>query len=578
MDWDLADEDDDDEVTRIVRSVPPPDALLAPAMPKFEAPPAAGAPAPAPAVSTPLAPPRSVKPPLPQKALSKTMPFGGVMPTVPTPPPSSAPMFPRSPTPEVSAAAASTAALMSRAAPSSPPAAPTPQSAPMPPSAPVPSAPAPLVGAAPSAPLPAPGLAPAGMAPMPAVPASDGDPGALAVQRAPSLSDIDPSFAPARKSGVPKALVAVAVVLALALLGAVALLLMPRDGTLLIAVSGPGSESVDNVEVFVDGERRCTKPQCRVERLKPGKYGVKAMAPGYADASEHIVEVGAGKEAVANLKLGSRTAGTVRISSKGVGLKLWLDGKEIGPLPQELADVSPGEHSIKVAGSDAFEPFEKTIEVSASAVTDLEIKPIVAKGVVRIEEGENAGGADVRLAIGDELRALTKLPIKLAIPANQEHFIIAKKAGFAEFRQKIEFEPGEPERTVVVNLSKPGKAEPEEPPEPVAVAPAPVAAAPKAVAAAPVAAAPKPAPVAAAPAPAPAPVAGTGTVNVNSIPPSSVTVNGRALGSTPKTGIEVPAGSVTAVFTHPEFGTQSRSAVVKPGGSVTLAVRFKTPE
>jgi hypothetical protein len=67
-------------------------------------------------------------------------------------------------------------------------------------------------------------------------------------------------------------------------------------------------------------------------------------------------------------------------------------------------------------------------------------------------------------------------------------------------------------------------------------------------------------------------------VNVNSIPPSSVKVNGKDLGSTPRMGVEVPAGQVTAIFTHPELGTQVRSGVVKAGGSLALSVRFKQPE
>jgi serine/threonine-protein kinase len=51
-------------------------------------------------------------------------------------------------------------------------------------------------------------------------------------------------------------------------------------------------------------------------------------------------------------------------------------------------------------------------------------------------------------------------------------------------------------------------------------------------------------------------------------------VDGRPLGSTPKIGVSVSAGSHTVVFIHPQHGRKTRTVKVKAGGTATAAVRF----
>ncbi|HSN99837.1 MAG TPA: PEGA domain-containing protein, partial [Candidatus Nanopelagicales bacterium] len=66
-----------------------------------------------------------------------------------------------------------------------------------------------------------------------------------------------------------------------------------------------------------------------------------------------------------------------------------------------------------------------------------------------------------------------------------------------------------------------------------------------------------------------------GTLNINSIPVSKVVLDGRPLGSTPKVGVSVPAGSHTVTFIHPELGKKSVTVTVKAGETKTAAVKFK---
>ncbi len=61
------------------------------------------------------------------------------------------------------------------------------------------------------------------------------------------------------------------------------------DGSLAVAVTGPGLSPIDRVEVFVDGQRRCDTSPCRVEKFEGDNHIVKAIAPGYESQTLHNV-------------------------------------------------------------------------------------------------------------------------------------------------------------------------------------------------------------------------------------------------------------------------------------------------
>jgi hypothetical protein len=65
-----------------------------------------------------------------------------------------------------------------------------------------------------------------------------------------------------------------------------------------------------------------------------------------------------------------------------------------------------------------------------------------------------------------------------------------------------------------------------------------------------------------------------GSINANSVPPSSVVIDGRPWGTTPVTGVKVSPGAHTVVFIHPEHGSISRTVTVVPGRTSTAVVRF----
>jgi hypothetical protein len=353
--------------------------------------------------------------------------------------------------------------------------------------------------------------------------------------------------------------------LALALLVALVYVLLPRSGTLVVTVAGPGGKPIDHVEVLVDGKVVCQASPCTLTDVRAGTHLVRARATGYQSTADTAVAVTSGQDAVHNVKLDPAAGTGIKVSAVGSGLRLWVDGKEIGALPQELTDLEPGTHQLKLVG-DGFHPLEQTVEVVANEVLNIgPLKPKVAKGLARILPGDNSEEARIVLETDEGRKAITKLPIHLQIDTSKPHLLIASKPGFADYRRALTFDDGELERTFEVSLVATAAGE-----SPAAPEPAPVSA-PRTVAAA-------PAPRAASPAPAPRPApaaapATSGTLNINAIPKASVILDGRPLGITPKVGITVSAGQHTVILVK-DGERVTKSVQVKPGATVTVSHRF----
>ena len=378
---------------------------------------------------------------------------------------------------------------------------------------------------------------------------------------------------------------------AVAIVGVCFFLFFPRQGGLVVAVAGPGKKQVDTVQVFVDGRKQCDTSPCVVRDLLTGKaHIVKIKAPGYANPADQPVNIKSGEDVVVNVDLNPTSGGSgLKVTTEGSGQKLWVDGKEIGLLPQEIKDIAPGEHTIKVGGNDRYETYEDKITVSSDdqkVVGPLKLK--VLRGLAIIESGANTDGAKVILVSGSEKRALTKLPTRLDIVTDKEWKLVASKKGYVDYQAPLRFDAGIAERTFKIDLYKPGQSPSGEGStssgvnslEEVSTPEIPAARTPSA------AATPRTASVSTKKPPAflggvekatttkAAPAAGQGTLNVNSIPVSNVIVDGRPMGSTPKMGLSVPAGTHTVVFVHPEHGRKVVTVTVAAGATQTASTRF----
>jgi len=362
----------------------------------------------------------------------------------------------------------------------------------------------------------------------------------------------------AQPSGGGRSLMIGVVVLLLAGAGAGAMFLMPKKGSMVLTVAGPGNKPIDTVEVYVDGTKKCEASPCRVVDLAAGTHLVKVTAAGYQPTADQAVKISNGDEAVQNIALTRASDGTgIRVTAEGRGIKLSIDGKEVGPLPQELKELSPGDHLVHLDGGERYDSFEKHVTVEADQMQTIEPKLRVKKGLATIKLGDNAEGAKVLLVSGSERRPIQQLPITVDISVEKPYSIVATKKGFNDFEQRVAFEDGQAERTFLVNLSAVGSEPapaPAPPPRPLGATPAP-----------------GPAP---GPAPAARPATGNGTVNLNAIPASNVVLDGRPMGQTPRMNVSVAPGQHTVVFVNSEHGRKTKTINVEAGKSATVVVRF----
>ena len=354
--------------------------------------------------------------------------------------------------------------------------------------------------------------------------------------------------------------------------GAAAYALMPKKGSLVVSVSGPGGKAIDGVQVYVDGSQRCDASPCQVTDLPRGVHFVKVAAAGYTTTAPKAVKINAGEESAENAELARGSEGSgLKVIAEGAGLKLSVDGKDYGPLPQELKDLAPGDHTVKIDGGERYESVEKHVTVEADKLTTLEPKLKVKKGLATIKAGSNADGAKVLLVSGSERRPVPSLPLRVDITSDKPYSIVASKKGFSDFKQNIEFEDGQAERTFVVELggsstaAEPTPAAPEKEEKPTPETPSSTKHTPTTSTkpATPVAVVEKPA--------APS---GKGTLNINSIPVSNVILDGKPLGQTPKVGVSVSPGAHTVIFVHPEHGRKAKSVTVEAGKTAAAIVRF----
>ena len=372
-----------------------------------------------------------------------------------------------------------------------------------------------------------------------------------------------------------------------AIYGAIAVLaaaliwfLVPHSGRIVINVTDPKGASVGRVDIYVDGRKQCETAPCMVDE-SAGAHEVKVLADGYDVPATQGINVESRKDSMATFVLGTQSKGTgIKVGGTQPGVKLYVDDKEIGPLPQDYREMSPGDHVVKIVGSERYQPLERRVSVEKDKVEDLgSVTLRVLKGKVTITLA--TPGARVFLVSGMDRRELPMLPISVDIDTNKTWSLQAIRPGFTDYSQPISFEDGQAEKNYVITL-EPKAAQGistswAPPPQIPAVnaAPPPPPPAPR-----PVPQAPAPPPVAAVEHAPSIPAAiqaaggggGEGFLNINSIPPSTCYLDGKQLGPTPKVRVSVPAGVHQVKFVNAEQNLTKTVSVSVGAGETKLAV------
>jgi len=445
--------------------------------------------------------------------------------------------------------------------------------------------------------------------PLPSMPPMSGPPQtarseSTAVRHIPDLLGTMPVQAQPQASGGSKAGIIVSIVALLAVAGLAVFMMMPKKGTLKIDLQAKGGGSVDKAEIFVDGQKKCDITPCIVADLDPGSRTVKVIVPNAGPVDPVTATVEAGKEVPVMITVDSGSSPTpppVQASATGIKIlaatpntKVFLDGTEKGTLPVDWSDVKPGSHKLKFDGGDRYERLEQTVDVEAGKVKEIgPIKLKVLRGQIILELATE--GAEVKLVNSKKVekkipeKEWKSQPVKIELDPTEGWKLVATKKGMDDFTRDLAFDDGNAEKPIKIDLAAP-KAASTDTASGSATGSASGSAsetgsatgstgststgststssggsttAPTGTGAG-----------TSTPDKPPPPATGNGTLNINSIPVSKVILDGKPLGSTPKVGISVPAGSHTVVFIHPDKGKKTVSVTVKGGETKTAAVKF----
>lgn len=368
-----------------------------------------------------------------------------------------------------------------------------------------------------------------------------------------------------------------AIGLAAALVVIALVFLFPKKGGLLVNAAGPNNSPVDNARALLDGKLACEPVPCRVAGVPAGPHLVRVVASGYQRSADEAVTIEGGRDSLVNIKMTRANTGTgIEIKLEATDLHVLIDGKDRGTVPAKISDLAPGEYTVRLEGSPLYAPLEQKVTVEADKLTPFEPKLKVLKGLITVRAGVDAEGAIAYMVSGGKRRQIPKLPARIEVPPTDAYQVVGTKPGYKDFETQIDFTDGKAEKTVDIDLVV-ASAQPSQAPAP---APGPVAAAVEAGsrgrfaprAAAP--AAPAPAPAAKEPAKPSAAAAGDqGKLAINSIPISSILLDGRPIGNTPKQ-ISVAPGPHAVLFIHPELGRKSVSVSVQAGKTAVAAVKF----
>ena len=354
--------------------------------------------------------------------------------------------------------------------------------------------------------------------------------------------------------------------------------LMPRSGTIVVNVADAKGGAISNLAVEIDGKQVCSAAPCIMRDVASGVHQVKVSATGFDPPAPKAVTVEGRKDSTLEFSLSG--SGAAPASGAGTGLKasgnqpgvrLLVDGKEYGPLPQEIHDLAAGDHKVRLVGSDRYQPLDKTVVVKQDEVQDLgNIQLKVLKGKATIQLG--TPGAKVFLVNGATRKEVPQFPIAIDFDPNEHWQLEAKMVGMDDFASPISFDDGQAEKTITVTLNPKGTTPA-----------APVTAAPPRPAQPAVAWTP-PAPKQTSDAPAPAPAApkpdtsgsGEAFLNINSKPASTVLLDGKPIGATPRVHVSVTPGTHTVLFVNAEESLKkSVSVTVKAGETAPVIGKLR---
>jgi serine/threonine-protein kinase len=338
---------------------------------------------------------------------------------------------------------------------------------------------------------------------------------------------------------------------------------MPQAGPIAVNVADSKGGTIPRLSIYVDGKKQCDAAPCVVSDVAAGPHIVKVEASGFEPPADKAVAVESRKDTTVDFRLAvTADGGTgLRVNGTQPGVTLFVDDREIGPLPQGLHDMAPGNHKVKIAGSERYAPMERTVAITRDELLDLgtvTLKVVKGKATLALE----TRGAKLSIVSGTDHWELPGLPISVDIDTSKQWSLVASKPGFNDYNKPVDFDDGRAEKTFTIALDPrmatiaTGDSAAVESDHPGAPTTTPILSA---------------APQAASSNGVGAPTGQT-FLKINSIPASSVVLDGKPIGSTPKLRYRVSPGKHSLVFVNPDQGFKKQISVTVAAGETKAAV------
>jgi hypothetical protein len=205
-------------------------------------------------------------------------------------------------------------------------------------------------------------------------------------------------------------------------------------GALLVDADQAGAE------VYVDGNDAGQTP-AYVANLAVGPHQVE-VKKGTADWKQAVQVAGGGTPQKVMATLGGG-AGGLTVLSTPTGATVTVDGTQVGKTPYKTSDVPAGQHVIQ-ATMDGYDPATQniTLDPAAPQVVNLTLQPSAAATQGTLSVISPVDDSEVYIDGSDAGKA----PVQKQVSSG-DHYVTVKKAGFADFKQKVTVTAG---RTVQV--------------------------------------------------------------------------------------------------------------------------------
>jgi hypothetical protein len=347
--------------------------------------------------------------------------------------------------------------------------------------------------------------------------------------------------------------------------------------TVVVAAAGNLGQPLGSVTTVIDGTKKCEGARCVFE-LAQGMHEFSVHADGYV-GQERLLFVRSREQSAVEFRL-ERAVSWLKLAARQDGTEIVVDGELAGVLPNQMPqsiEVAPGPHRVRIAAKH-FASEEQRIDLAPGETRFLggiALKPIIGKASFDVR----TPGAELTLVsdAGMEERIDPTRPLELDL--SRRWTVEARRDGFTTWRGRLDWN-GNLEKTFPITLEKSDKSEQSS----RITAPPGRGGARQWAASEPVSArAPLASDTSATTAPAePAVILpqaraeaapGLCSLSFNSIPVSSVFLDGSRLGTTPQLRIPVRPGDHAVEFVQGEM-KKRRSFRCGAGESKVVALNL----